>query len=106
MASIVVISALPTLSIVVMQDRAGAPSTCTVQAPQSAMPQPNLVPVMPKTSRRTQRRGVSPSTSAVWSVPLTLILKAMRRLPDVLSSELRSPSFKFSLVLDVRKRSP
>src|SRR5215831_2266589 len=29
-----------------------APSTCTVQAPHSAWPQPNLVPVMPSTSRR------------------------------------------------------
>ena len=43
----------------VTQPRTGSPSTCTVQAPHSAMPQPNLVPVMPSSSRRTQRRGVS-----------------------------------------------
>jgi hypothetical protein len=42
--------------------------------PQRAMPQPNLVPVMPKTSRNTHKRGVSASTSAVRSMPLTLIL--------------------------------
>jgi hypothetical protein len=30
------------------------PSTCTAQAPQSAMPQPNFVPVMPSTSRNTR----------------------------------------------------
>ena len=30
----------------------------TVQAPQSAMPQPNLVPVRPSVSRRTQSSGV------------------------------------------------
>jgi hypothetical protein len=41
--------------------------------PQSAMPQPNFVPVMPSTSRNTQSRGVSPSTSTVRSAPLTLI---------------------------------
>jgi hypothetical protein len=36
---------------------------CTVQAPQSAIPQPNFVPVIPSTSRNTHNRGVSPSTS-------------------------------------------
>ena len=39
-ASIVVISDFPMLSTGVMQDRTATPSTCTVQAPQSAMPQP------------------------------------------------------------------
>ena len=34
-------------------------------APQSAMPQPNFVPVMPSTSRSTQSSGVSPSTSTM-----------------------------------------
>src|SRR4029077_10366320 len=59
------------------QERVGAPSMCTVQAPHSAMPQPNFVPVMPNTSRNTQRSGVSPSTSTVCDVPLTLTVKAM-----------------------------
>jgi hypothetical protein len=31
------------------------PSTCTVQAPHSAAPQPNFVPVMPSTSRKDRR---------------------------------------------------
>jgi hypothetical protein len=65
------------LSTVVMQERVAAPSICTVHAPHSAMPQPNFVPVMPRTSRNTQSSGVSPSTSAVRSTPLTLIVKAM-----------------------------
>jgi len=65
MASIVVIADVPTLSMLVMQERMGFPSIWTVHAPQSAMPQPNLVPVMPNKSRSTHRRGVSPSTSAV-----------------------------------------
>ena len=56
---------VPMLSIGVMQDRVATPSTCTVQAPHSAMPQPNFVPVMPSTSRSTHRSGVSPSTSTL-----------------------------------------
>jgi hypothetical protein len=35
-----------------MQERVATPSTCTVQAPQSAMPQPNFVPVMPTAKRQ------------------------------------------------------
>src|ERR1700736_6141567 len=52
-ASMVVISELPMLSTEVMQERVGAPSICTVQAPHSATPQPNFVPVIPSTSRST-----------------------------------------------------
>jgi hypothetical protein len=37
--------------------------------PHSAWPQPNLVPVMPSTSR--------PSTSTLWGVPLIFNVKAM-----------------------------
>src|SRR3546814_3172224 len=49
-ASIVVTELSPMLSTAVMQDRVAAPPTCTVQAPHSAWPQPNLVPVMPSRS--------------------------------------------------------
>src|SRR3954471_23100845 len=76
-ASIVVISEVPMLSRGVTQERVATPSTCTVQAPQSAAPHPNFVPVMPSTSRNTHRRGVSPSTSTVRSMPLTLIVVAI-----------------------------
>src|SRR5258706_6931413 len=55
----------------VEQDRAGWPFTCTVQAPHSAMPQPYLVPVMPRWSRRTHSRGVSGSASTDMGLPLT-----------------------------------
>src|SRR6202521_4324535 len=65
------------LSIEVTQERVGAPAICTVQAPQSAIPQPNFVPVMPSTSRNTQSSGVSPSTSTLCALPLTLMVKAM-----------------------------
>ena len=79
-ASMVVISEVPTLSMEVMQERAGAPSICTVQAPHSAMPQPNLVPVRPSTSRNTHSSGVSSSTSTLCVFPLTLMLKGMAPL--------------------------
>jgi hypothetical protein len=47
----------------------------TVQAPQSAMPQPNFVPFIPSTSRNTQSSGVSPSTSTLCDVQLMLMAK-------------------------------
>jgi hypothetical protein len=72
-----VISEAPMLSIGVTQERVGLPSTCTVQAPHSAKPQPNFVPVMPSTSRKTHRSGVSPSTSTSCVRPLTLMVMAM-----------------------------
>src|SRR5882762_3102686 len=39
------------------------------------MPHPNLVPVIPSTSRSTQSNAVSPSTSTERDDPLILILK-------------------------------
>src|SRR5436190_911915 len=59
-----VVTFLPsTLEIGVEHERTATPSTCTVQAPHSAMPQPYLVPVKPMVSRSTQSRGVSGDTS-------------------------------------------
>ena len=46
-------------------DRIGWPSTWTVQLPQRAIPQPNFVPVRPRSSRITQRSGVSGGASTV-----------------------------------------
>ena len=66
------------LSMGVMQERVATPSTWTVQAPHSAMPQPNFVPVMPSTSRNTQSSGVSPSTSTPCVWPLTLMRRPLR----------------------------
>src|SRR5574337_1313027 len=56
----------------VLQARTGAPSSSTVQAPQRAMPQPYLVPVRCRWSRRTQRRGVSGAASTGVATPLML----------------------------------
>src|ERR1043166_650146 len=59
-----------TAEIGVMQERVACPSTWTVQAPQSAIPQPNLVPVRPISSRSVHNRGVSPGTSRLCRLPL------------------------------------
>src|SRR5256886_1946897 len=72
MPSMVVICLLPAAATGVTQERIGRPSSCTVQAPHSAIPQPNFVPVRPMTSRSTQSSGMSPGTSTVWDVPLML----------------------------------
>src|SRR2546427_8696865 len=67
----VVICLLAAAPTVVEQERAGSPFRCTVQAPQSAMPQPYLVPVMSRWSRSTHKRGVSGSASVCMRLPLT-----------------------------------
>ena len=59
-----VVTARPSTSDTgVMQERTGLPSTCTVQAPQAATPQPNFVPVSLRCSRSTQSSGVSAPTA-------------------------------------------
>src|SRR5690348_13006345 len=66
-----VVICLPAASLTVMpQERTATPSTCTVQAPHCAMPQPYLVPVRPTFSRITQSSGVSGSTSTLNDFPL------------------------------------
>src|SRR6478672_952640 len=60
-----------------MQERTGLPSTCTVQAPHSATPQPNFVPVMPSTSRKTQSSGMSAGASNDFCSPLILRVVAI-----------------------------
>src|SRR2546430_91108 len=76
MASIVVTAALPTLSMLVMQERVGVPSRCTVQAPQSAIPQPNRAGHAENVTKHPQQRGVAVDIGGA-STPLTLIVKAM-----------------------------
>jgi hypothetical protein len=52
------------------QERIGEPSTCTVQAPHCATPQPYFVPVRPTCSRIAQSSGVLASTSTSCVLPL------------------------------------
>src|ERR1700754_4038196 len=64
----------------VTQERVGCPSMCTVQAPHSAIPQPDLVPVSFRWSRMAHSRGMSGSTSRSCGWLLTFSLIAIRRL--------------------------
>ena len=71
----------------VTQERTALPSTCTVQAPQAATPQPNLVPVRPSRSRSAHSSGIcgaASSSGRARDAPLTTIstplLAAARRL--------------------------
>ena len=64
------------------QERTGSPSICTVQAPHCAIPQPNLVPVRPITSRKVQSSGVSGATSTVSRSPLISMVIDMLVLPS------------------------
>ena len=77
MESMVVISASPTTLTGVTQERRGCPSICTVQAPQAATPQPNLVPVRLSSSLITQSSGVSESASISRDSPFILIVSAI-----------------------------
>src|SRR5580765_5687377 len=63
------------------QDRMAAPLICTVQEPHCAIPQPNFVPVRPRTSRNTQRSGVSGSMSICRDTPLTSIVITVAATP-------------------------
>src|SRR3984957_3469485 len=72
----VVIFLPATADVGVMHERNGAPSTCTVQAPHCAMPQPNFVPVNPTRSRSTQSSGMSggASTVCVWPFMFKVVI--------------------------------
>ena len=70
MPSMVVTAPSPTADTGSEQDRTGTSPISTVQAPQNAAPQPNLVPKSPSSSRSTQSSGVSPSTSTGRVAPL------------------------------------
>src|SRR5215204_2915525 len=66
-----VVICLPDASAsVTPQERVATPSTCTVQAPHWAMPQPYLVPVRPTCSRMTHNSGVLGSAFTSCTVPL------------------------------------
>src|SRR5262250_1141380 len=65
-------SAPATSRIALTQDRIASPFLWTVQAPQSAMPQPNFVPVRFNSSRRYHSNGISGSPLNERSTPLTL----------------------------------
>src|SRR5271163_3623864 len=53
------------------QDRVGAPSTCTVQAPHCASPQPKCGLLSPSSLRSTYKSGASGATSTVRVSPFS-----------------------------------
>src|ERR1700720_4758433 len=57
----------PTL---VMQDRVARPATWIVQAPHKPIPQPNLVPLRPTSSRMAQSNGASSGVRTETARPL------------------------------------
>src|SRR5215470_11715933 len=59
-----------TLEIGVPHERVATPLMCTVQAPQSCKPHPNLVPVKPNVSRSTHSNGICGETSTLCRFPL------------------------------------
>src|SRR6266436_9325709 len=75
-----VVMALPVASpAMTEQDRAASPLIWTVQAPHSARPQPNLVPVRFSSSRKAQRSGVCGSMSrwCGWPLMFNVIMIAL-----------------------------
>src|SRR6266705_2419262 len=75
-----VVIGLPSAALTgITQERTAWPSTCTVHAPHSAMPQPYLVPVRPTCSRMAHSSGVLGST--LTSMELPLIVKRTIAFP-------------------------
>lgn len=64
-----------------MQLRVATPSKWMVHAPQTPIPQPNLVPCSLSASRRTHSNGVSGATSSSCRRPLTVRTIAMSSAP-------------------------
>src|SRR5690606_11432650 len=89
-----VLTVLPaTLAAGIRQAQTGAPSTRTVQAPQSPASQPILVPVSPSSSRSTldslRRGGTQSETGASFTlrsiaIASRLMLPAFRCQPQLL----------------------
>src|SRR5271155_2884550 len=94
-ASIVVISRLPTFATGRTQERRARPSTCTVQAPHWAIPQPNFVPVSPTTSRNTHKSGMSSGTltSCVWPL-IRKVAMVLFTLPSTWDDARTSPFWR------------
>ncbi len=108
-----VVTVLPPTSPTWMpHERTASPLTCTVQAPHCAMPQPNLVPVKPISSRMTQSSGVSGSISSEYALPLTVMVimepslipegTATPRPPDFVGLPMLTPRAARLLITDAR----
>ena len=74
-----------------MHERIAWPSTCIVQAPHCATPQPNLEPIRPRSSRTTHSNGVSDSASTDTSRPLRMNFVVMITFPSRLPTTETAP---------------
>src|SRR5688572_6881599 len=93
-----VVTDLPVISeIWIWHEYARLPSICTMQAPQSPVPQPNLVPVSLRPSRITQSSGVAGGASVDAALPLTVKFVA------IASSQRRPKNGAASLAIAVRR---
>src|SRR5436309_13323162 len=70
-----------TSRMAVEHERMASPLRCTVHAPHSPAPQPNLAPVKSSSSRRYHKSGISGSPSNERSRPFTLTLIMIYILP-------------------------
>src|ERR1019366_181775 len=84
--SMVVIFLPATAEMGVTHARTGWPSMWTVQAPHSDMPHPNLVPVIPSESRRTQSSGMAETASTDCGLPFKVNLTAGTAYPPLVHS--------------------
>jgi hypothetical protein len=66
-----------TFSSAVLQERIASPFDSTVQEPQNPRPQPNLVPVIPSSSRNTHNSGVSGDELTECALPLIVSFVGM-----------------------------
>src|SRR5262249_4908719 len=73
----VVISASPTWTANIRHERTGAPSSRTVQAPQTPCSQPTCTPVKPTLWRRKSDSSVRVCATPVWACPFTLMSSVM-----------------------------
>src|ERR1700724_3123857 len=87
----VVIVAPATAPRAVMQERVARPSTWTVQAPHSPIPQPNLVPLRPISSRIAQSSGVSSGLRSETARPLRLNVIMIAPVQDIIVTRTLPP---------------
>src|SRR5262245_12421562 len=97
--SMVVTGAPAACDTIVWHDRTARPRRCTVHAPHWPIPHPNLVPLRFRTSRMAHNRGMSPGTSTIVVLPLTVNANAIS------CAFLREIGGSFAEVLDCDRAS-
>src|ERR1700675_183809 len=87
----------------IWHERTALPSICSVQAPHSPEPHPDLVPVSFRCSRTTHSSGVPGSASTLTDLPLTTnAIEAIGSSPEYCFCSL-GPHLAFGLILHSAK---